>query len=436
MAVTKLGQDSEDHRFPEFLPDQRHFLYTVNGPTEEANGIYAGSLQGDSPVRILPDVSSAVYVPPGISSGSASRPGYLLFRRETALMAAVFDPERLQIAGEVFPRRGAGWNQRQRSLRSLFRIREWGLGAQSGRLVERELVWVDRAGKRLRAVGKSGAITYPALSPDEKTVAYVVSDGNDHSDVWLYDLSRESASRFTFGTGRATSPIWSPDGSRIAYGAAQTTFGKGDIFQKPAAGGKEDLLQRPGTLGSQLVLSDWSPDGKTIVYSPEVTLGKTRADLFLLPMEGDHKPSVYLQTPSREFEGQFSPDGRWMSYTTDESGRLEVNVQPIPPTGAKWQVSTAGGTQARWRRDGKELFYIAADGKLMAVPVKTSPSFQAGSPQELFPGAPIASTTGAGQFYYTPSKDGQRFLMNIPAEGSTAQPPINVVLNWQSELKK
>jgi hypothetical protein len=125
-----------------------------------------------------------------------------------------------------------------------------------------------------------------------------------------------------------------------------------------------------------------------------------------------------------------------MAYTTDESGRQEVNVQPVPPTGAKWQVSTAGGLQARWRRDGKELFYLAADQKLMAVPVKTGPSFQAGSPQELFPDAPIASTVGVGQFFYTPSKDGQRFLMSLPAEGAASQPPITVVLNWQSELKK
>jgi len=437
VAVTKLGQDSEDHRFPEFLPDQRHFLYTVNGPAEEANGIYAGSLSGDPPVRILPDVSSAVYVPPGVSSAATSGPGYLLFRREATLMAAAFDSERLQIAGEVFPvadQVGISANVAYAAFSaSTNGVLAHNPGSAAG---ERELEWVDRAGKLLRTVGKSGPIAYAALSPDEKAVAYVVTDGNDHSDVWLYDLNRDSTSRFTVGTGRVTSPIWSPDGGRIAYGAAPTTFGKGDIFQKPTAGGKEELIQRPGTLGSQLVLSDWSPDGKTIVYTPEVSLGKTRADLFLLAMEGDHKPSVYLQTPSRELQGQFSPDGRWMSYTTDESGRQEVNVQPIPPTGAKWQVSTAGGSQPRWRRDGKELFYIAADQKLMAVPVRTSPNFQPGSPQELFPGVPIASSSEAGQFYYTPSKDGQRFLMNIPAEGSTAQPPITVVLNWQSELKK
>jgi WD40 repeat protein/predicted Ser/Thr protein kinase len=435
-AVTKLGEDSEDDRFPEFLPDRRHFLYTVNGPAEEANGIYAGSLQGESSVRIFPDITSAVYVPPAVSSAATSGPGYLLFRRETTLMAAAFDAERLQVAGEVFPVAEPVGISANVAYAAFSASMNGVLAYNSGGLVERELVWVDRAGKRLRTVGKSGAITYVALSPDEKTVAYVVSDGNDHSDIWLYDLNRDSASRFTFGTGRVTSPIWSPDGRRIAYGASPTTFGKGDIFQKPAAGGKEELLQRPGTLGSQLILSDWSPDGKTIVFSPEISLGKTRADLFLLPMEGVHTPSVYLQTPSVEIGGQYSPDGRWMAYTTDESGRQEVNVQPVPPTGAKWQVSTAGGLQARWRRDGKELFYLAADQKLMAVPVKTGPSFQAGSPQELFPDAPIASTVGVGQFFYTPSKDGQRFLMSLPAEGAASQPPITVVLNWQSELKK
>jgi predicted Ser/Thr protein kinase len=432
IAITKLSQDGEDHRFPEFLPDQRHFLYTVH--YSDADGIYAGSLQGGPSVRILPDISSAVYVPPGVSAATASGPGYLLFRRETTLMAA-FDPARLQITGEVFP--VAEEIGVTNAAYGAFSASTNGVLAHSpgGDRPERELVWVDRAGKRLGTVGKSGPITYEALSPDEKTVAYIVTDaGNGHSDVWLYDMNRGSASRFTLGTGRAVSPIWSPDGSRIAYAGSPTNVGKFDILQKPVRGGKEELVQP--SAGAQLRLFDWSPDGKTVVYMPEGTVGKTKADLFLVPMEGDHKPSVYLQTPFGEYDGQFSPDGRWMSYTSDESGQEQVNVQPIPPSGAKWQVSTAGGSRARWRRDGKELFYIAVDRKLMAVPVKTTPSFEAGSPQELFPEAPLIGTNTSGQFYYTPSKDGQRFLMDVPGEGVATQPPITVVLNWQAGLKK
>ena len=245
----------------EFLPDQRHFLYTVNGPTEENNGIYAGSLQGDPAVRILPDVSSAAYVPSGVSR--AIRLGDRL--------SSV--PPRDHVDGRA-PRSQAHPPDRWRSISrwrehvgisanvayAAFSASTNGvLAHNSGGLQEWELVWVDRAGKRLGSVGKSGPINYAALSPDEKTLAYVINDGNDHSDVWLYDLNRESATRFTLGTGRVTSPIWSPDSSRIAYAAAPTTFGKGDIFQKPAAGGTEELLQSP----VDARLSNWcSPVGR------------------------------------------------------------------------------------------------------------------------------------------------------------------------------
>jgi Tol biopolymer transport system component len=278
-------------------------------------------------------------------------------------------------------------------------------------------------------VGKPGQIAYEALSPDEKEVAYALGDGNGHSDVWLYDIARDSASRFTFLMGQTVTPVWSPNGSKIAYGIGPIGLITVDIFQKPANGGQEELLLHSG----QVRLFDWSPDGKTLAFTPSVSVGKTKADLLLLPMEGDHKPAPYLQTAALEYNAQFSPDGRWMSYTSDESGKEQVNVSPIPPTGEKHQVSTAGGSRARWRRDGKELFYISADRKLMAVSVKTSPSFQAGAPQELFP---AGSGTNVYAFYYTPSKDGQRFLMNMPSGGRAAEAPITVVLNWQAGLKK
>jgi dipeptidyl aminopeptidase/acylaminoacyl peptidase len=170
-----------------------------------------------------------------------------------------------------------------------------------------------------------------------------------------------------------------------------------------------------------------------LVFTPEQTVGKSQTDLFLLPLEGDHKPVPYLQTQFGEFGAQFSPDGRWMSYTTDDSGRDEVWVQPVPATGKKYQVSTAGGTRARWRREGKELFYISLDHKLMAVSVKTGPSFEAESPRELFP---FAAGTNGLAFYYTPSKDGQRFLLDVSSGVAAAERPITIVLNWQAGLKK
>src|SRR5207302_407732 len=218
-------------------------------------------------------------------------------------------------------------------------------------------------------------------------------------------------------------------GGQIAYGAnhgAET--GDLDIYRRPARTvGQEQLMLR---VGSWLRLNDWSRDGKTIVYVPDYR----QADLWLLPMHGEHKPAAYLQSPFGEYNAQFSPDGQWMAYTSDESGREEVYVQAVPAAGAKWPISTAGGSRARWRRDGKELFYLAADQKLMSVPVKAGATFEAGIPQPLFQTS-IVPGIQAYQFFYTPSPDGQKFLMTVPA-ADAAPSPITVVLNWQAGLKK
>ena len=185
-------------------------------------------------------------------------------------------------------------------------------------------------------------------------------------------------------------------------------------------------------------MCDWSPDGKFILYSDYQE--KTKYDLWMLPLEGDHKPIPYLQTPFNELHGQFSPDGRWIAYASDESGRFEVYVQTFPASGPKWQISTAGGDFPRWRRDGKGLYFIAADQKLMEIPVKTgsgsSAAFEPGVPQPLFRIEPL-STAVTGAIPYQPASDGQRFLVNVQAGGEGAQaPPISVVLNWTAGLKK
>jgi hypothetical protein len=428
VAITKIGSDGEDHRFPEFLPDQHHFLYTINGPNPNAIGIYAGSLENPEPVRLFPDVSSAVYAP----SGPTARSGHILFRRDSILLAAPFDPDALKITGDVFPAAAEPVGIAANNAYGAFSASANGVLAHRTASVaaDRQMAWMDRSGKQIRTVGKPGNIQNDALSPDEKILAYSVSDGNGRSDIWLYDIARDSASRFTFGPGAVTTPIWSPDGTRIAYAVGPIGLITADIFQKPANGGKEELLGHSG----QVRIFDWSPDGKTLLFTPSLSIAKTKADLFLLPVQGDHTPAEYLKTPFSEHNAQFSPDGHWISYESDESGKEQVYVQPIPPTGAKWQVSsTAGGSRTRWGRDGKELFYISADQKLMSVAVKTSPTFAPATPQELFPLGPSANPE---MFYYTPSKDGQKFLVNTRAGESTAQPPITVVLNWQAALKK
>lgn len=351
-------------------------------------------------------------------------------------MAQPFDAEHLKPTGEVFPiaeHVGVSANVSN----GAFSVSENGVlvfGA-GGALVDQQLAWVDRAGKRLGVVGKPGRAGSDSLSPNGKRVAFVLAPpSGPGADIWLYDLERDTATRFTFGRGLSVAPLWSPDGSRIVYASSATTLARFDIYQKPSSGaGKEELLSRGGT---NLSIWDWSRDGKWVVYSPEPN-AKTKADLWLLPMEGDHKPVPYLETPFNETLAQFSPDGRWMAYASDESGQEQVYVQPIPANGAKWQVSTSGGSRPRWSHDGRELFYTSADQKLMAVPVKiagiSSGDFQAGAPQPLFD---FTATPTAFGFGYQPSADGHRFLVRTPAEGGTGPPPLTVVLHWEAGLKK
>jgi Tol biopolymer transport system component len=251
------------------------------------------------------------------------------------------------------------------------------------------------------------------------------------SDIWLEDIGRGVLSRFTFRSGIGRNPVWSPDGSRLIFAFLASGGYSPDIYQKPAGGnGQEELLLHAGANGFP---DDWSPDGKWIVYGQNGA--KTANDLWLLPLNGDRKPAPYLQTPFDERSARFSPDGRWMAYESNESSTYQVYVQTVPPSGSKYQISTSGGAQPQWRRDGKELFYVSA-GKLMAVQVKLGATVEAGAPQPLFPVSQAITLVG-GIVAYQPSRDGQRFLVNVPAGGEAAVvQPITIVTNWQAALKK
>jgi serine/threonine protein kinase/Tol biopolymer transport system component len=427
-GLAQNGGAAEGYRFPVFLPDGVHFLYSVDSDKLDAGGVFAGSLDGAPAVRVLTDRSIALYAPP-LAPGAAA---HLLFRREDTLMAQPFDATRLKTTGEMFPiaeQVAAGGNVGF----GAFSVSENGAlvyrsgGAASGR----ELVWMDRAGKRLGAVGKPGDFGGVAVSPDEKTLAMVVRNGSQ-IDIWLEDLGRGVLSRFTFRSGVSRFPVWSPDGSRLVFAFLSLNLYSSDLYQKPAGGnGQEELVIHTGVNGNT---DDWSPDGKWIVY--EQIGQKTAYDLWLLPMSGDRRPQPYLQTSFDESNARFSPDGRWMAYQSNESGQLQVYVQTFPLSGAKYQISTAGGNSPRWRRDGKELFYVAADQKLMAVPIKLGATIEAGTPQPLFPISPFPGF-GSVNSFYQPMRDGRRFLVNAPAGGeAAAAPPITVVTNWQAAFKK
>jgi Tol biopolymer transport system component len=409
-------------RYPVFLPDGKRFLFEVSNAKLASNGIYVGSLDGSAPSRLLPDESSAEYV-----AGDSGKTGLLLFRREGSLMAVPFDPLAARSTGEAFPiaeRIGITANTNH----AAFSVSGNGILAYSSASLGselREMSWIDRTGKRT-PIGDPAGIAVAAISPDGKRVVFskLAEESRDTADLWMLDVARGVSSRFTFRPGISADPVWSPDGSRIVF-----SFDNNSIYQKPANGAGDEKLLNGGGVNSRP--EDWSPDGRMLVYED---FGRSTAqDLWLLPLEGDRKPRPYLVTPFDERDAQFSPDGRWMAYASNESGLLQVYVQSIPAGGSKFQVSIAGGSQPRWRRDGKELFYISADSKLMAVELKINNTFEAGPPKALFD-MDLGAATAAGRWKYQPAADGQRFL--VLSNDRSASPLVTVVLNWQAGLRK
>jgi eukaryotic-like serine/threonine-protein kinase len=424
--VTKLAEKDEGHRFPAFLPDGVHFLFNATTNNPRTTGVYAASLNGSAPVRLLPDVTNAVYVPARVGGEG----GYLLFRRETTLMAQPFNSVAMALSGELFPIAGEVPSSGNNGF-GAFSVAENGtlVYRTGGPASNRELVWVDVAGKRIGTVTQPGPLQgSPAISPDGRVVAIRINSGSQ-ADIWLQDMNRDVSSRLTFGPGLESTPVWSPDGSRLAFASQPLDGGGSDLLQKPFNGNSPETLLLKG--GVNAFSEDWSSDGKWLVYRQ--TAQATALDLWLLPLEGDPKPIPYLQTPFNETIARFAPGlgaaPRWMAYQSNESGGYQVYIQAIPASGAKYQVSTSGGTLPMWRRDGKALYYLSTDQKLMAVPVTLGASAELGRPQELF--------TMPGITGYAPAADGQRFLVNIPAGGeATAAPPITVVLNWTAGLTR
>jgi Tol biopolymer transport system component len=313
--------------------------------------------------------------------------------------------------------------------------------AGAARFDNRQLMWFDRAGKSLGTLGPPANYDELALSPDGLTVAVAERSAQGFYDIWLLDVARGVPTRFTFDTRSSSRyPIWSPDSSRVVFASSRAR--NFDLYEKAASGsGSERLLfkndqdKRPNS---------WSPDGTHILFTPSDP--KTQLDLWTLPVSSasgsGSQPALYLQTPASELQGQFSPDGHWIAYMSDEAraGQYQVYVQSYPPGGGKFQISTGdGGAQPRWRRDGKELFYVAPDGRLVAVDVKTASRFEAGAPHPLFQTYTETPAAVSGSFRYDVSADGKRFIVSPLVAASAAgavAPPITVVLNWTTGLRQ
>ncbi|HEV2198456.1 MAG TPA: protein kinase [Bryobacteraceae bacterium] len=428
LTALETASGEVDHRFPWFLPDGRHFLYTATNDAhvqaEEKGAIYASDVNSKNRKLVLAADSNAVYSPPG----------YLLFVRERTLMAQPFDAGKLQTTGDAIPIAEQIDSVGGRAAQNQFSISQNGvLAYTSGRGGGLELTWFDRSGKATGVLGTPNVVSWGAISPDGKTVAVERVD-QGVADIWLHDLTRGAASRFTFGPRANEFPVWSPDGSHIAFYSARDPDRVGHPFQKATSGtGQDETLSKPlGEPPTDSRVDDWSRDGRYLIL--ETANAKTKNDVWVLPTFGDRKPFPYLQTEFTERYGRLSPDGRWLAYTSDESKRDEIYVQSFPTPGGKWQVSTNGGERSVWSRDGKELYFVSLDGKMMAAEVpsgsKFEARFEAGVPKPLFD----ARLPGGNNRWFDVSKDG-RFLIPIPAE-QTANAPMTVVINWQAGLKK
>ena len=408
------------HRFPWFLPDGHRFLYTAINRETEKIGIYAADLDSKNRKLVLAANSNAVYTPPG----------YLLFVRERTLMVQPFDVGKLETTGDAVPIAEQVDSTLGASAQNQFSVSQNGVlayssGASSGGNLQ--LTWFDRSGRTTgTVVGTAGGPRWPAISPDGNTVAVDRLDPQTNFiDLWLHDLARGSASRFTFNSGFFNAyPVWSPDGSHIAFRSTRDGAA-GDLYQKATSGAAQEEVLDKDLRSKQP--NDWSRDGRYIIEG--VRDPKTKNDIWVLPLFGDRKPFPYLQTEFNEQYAKLSPNGQWLAYASDETKRLEVYVQTFPTPGGKWQVSTNGGDRPVWSRDGKELYFIGADGKMMAVEVKGGTKFEAGVPKPLFDMRFPADAT-----WYDVSKDG-RFLVPTQIE-QAADVPMTVVVNWTAGLKK
>ncbi len=412
---------------PHFLPDGHHYLYLQTQP--QPQGIYVGELGSPQSKRLLESRTAATFAP-----SPDSGKGHLLFVRDETLMAQPFNLQRLELAGEAIP--VAEQVSSGTTLPGCSVSATGVLAYRAGTLLGEELAWFDPAGKLLGTAGSPGEHHHHSvrLSPDLKRAA-VVQHYRDEEDVWLVDLERGSSSRFTFQKTRESHPVWSPDGGRIAFVSRDEGGSRLLLKTSTGTGGEETLLESPASLH----LHDWSPDGRYLLYT--AVDPKTNADLWILPglggvpgsAPGDRKPAPVIQTEFQESHGQFSPDGRWIAYASNETGRSEVYVQPFTPgrvSPGKWQVSTGGGSEPRWRRDGKGLFFLGPGQRLLAVETKAGAKgeFVASVPQALFQARLSGSPPGSFSNRYDP--DRQRFLL---ISASLRESAFTVVLNWRPQ---
>jgi eukaryotic-like serine/threonine-protein kinase len=422
--LTVLDRSKHDsHRWPHFLADGDHFLYlaiTHSGKRGANDGVYFSSLNGKENHLVLRGESEAKYAA-----------GRLLYEHDNVLMAQRFDPVSGVPEGEA-ERLAENVLYDSTTWKATFDVAGKALLAYAtGGIVPSQPMWYDRTGKELGAAGsKAFNLNSVRLSSDGSKL--LTESGQANADVWVYDLRRNVNTRLTFeNAGASSSPIWSPDGRWVAYVGVRSTSSANVIYRKPANGGGQEELLVAGDSANR-ILDDWSPDGKSLLF----TVGDTAStgEIWMAPLTGEHKPAPLVQGNFVAAWSRFSPDGHWIAYSSTESGRPEVYVIPFNGSIGKWQISDAGGTAPVWRRDGKELFYWSADNSLRSVEISLkSGVVEIGVPRILAHWNSPISTIGVSNPLDV-TNDGQRFVAVAP--GQPPSRPITLVTNWDTELKK
>jgi Tol biopolymer transport system component/DNA-binding winged helix-turn-helix (wHTH) protein len=409
--------------FPQFLPDGRHFIYSNTRRPTFAGTLRVGALDEPGNVPIMPIDRAAFY-------GS----GFLLYRNETTLLAQRFDERALALRGDAMTL-AEDVDGFSASENGVIVYDAPSRANASSAVSTRRLVWVDRAGRPLSEVETSLVYVLPELSPDGRGIAVTASGG----DIWTIDAQRGSTTRLTFDVASDAATAWSPDGERIAFGSGRRGMPTehSSIFQRAANGtGSEELLLE-GTADENLLPTDWSRDGRYIVFlRGRRPTTDQRLDIWVLPTE-DRKAYQLIASPFRKAAAHLSPDGRWLAYDTNETGVSQVIVVSFPDVTRRWAVSTRGGDHPRWRADGRELYYRSPEGDLMAVDVHAGEEFAFGAPHKLF------AFKSSSVIPYNVADDGERFLIDedlpsaqVTDAASSPEQRIHVIVNWTAGLSE
>jgi len=417
VLATKIDDKEEAHRWPYFLPDGRHFLFLGDAQTTENHHIRLGSLDSQESQILFVAVTRIAYAPPG----------YLLYVNQGALVAHPFDARSLKLTGDPITVAEhiaeVGTNHEFDFSVSDNGVLAYQIGSQKS-----QLVWFNREGKKLESIGEPDSYASVSVSHDgQRAAAGLLDPDGRQSDVWLLDLSRVAKARLTFSPQSDGDPVWSPDGKHIAFSSNRSGDGHIHVYVTSAnATGDDQLLL---TAHADDVPTSWSQDGKYILFMR--FQGDSPDGTWLLSLD-DRQAKPLLQSASfGQGAAAFSPNGRFLAYDSNESGRLEVYVQTFPLSGQKWVISSGGGTLPRWRADGKELFYITEDGRLMSAELKSDSSFDRVVTKQLFQ----TDFRRAPGYPFDAAPDGSRFLVNTPAEANNPAPLV-VVLNWRATLKQ